>query len=116
MTDHAPMVPRFSYVARGYKLGVLMQDLVSERDQSWVTCDAILHTLIIPQFGKNATCALHVLFNQQRFCLKVFWQTREKLHFHSSILHSSQKISGIVRFWYHKCAVSFESVRNDLPP
>jgi hypothetical protein len=31
------MVPRFSYVARGYKLGVLMQDLVSERDQSWVT-------------------------------------------------------------------------------
>ena len=43
-----------------------MQDLVSERDQSWVTCDAILHTLIIPQFGKNATCALHVLFNQQR--------------------------------------------------
>ena len=51
-----------------------------------------------------------------RFCLKVFWQTREKLHFHSSILHSSQKISGIVRFWYHKCAVSFESVRNDLPP
>ena len=29
-----------------------MQDLVSERDQSWVTGDAILHTLIIPQSGK----------------------------------------------------------------
>ena len=60
------MVPSFSYVARGYKLGVWIQDLVSERDQSWVTGDAILHTLIIPQFGKNTTCALHVLFNQQR--------------------------------------------------
>jgi hypothetical protein len=49
------MVPSFSYVARGYKLGVWMQDLVSERDQSWVTGDAILHTLIIPQFGKKCT-------------------------------------------------------------
>jgi hypothetical protein len=39
-----------------------MQDLVSKRDQSWVTGDAILHTLIIPQFGKNTTCALHELF------------------------------------------------------
>ena len=46
----------------------------------------------------------------------MFWQTREKLHFHSNILHSYQKISGIVRFWYPKCAVSPESVRNDLPP
>jgi hypothetical protein len=41
---------------------VVIQDLVSERDQSWVTGYAILHTLIIPQFGKNTTCALHVLF------------------------------------------------------
>ena len=60
------MVPSFSYMAKGYKLGVLIQDLVSERDQSWVTGDAILHTLIIPQSGKYTTCALHVLFNQQR--------------------------------------------------
>ena len=38
-----------------------MQDLVSERDQSWVTGDAILHTLIIPQFGKNTTCVACII-------------------------------------------------------
>jgi hypothetical protein len=57
------MVPSFSYVAKGYKLGVWMQDLVSKRDQSWVIGDAILHTYL--QFwGPEAWTVMGPLRNQ----------------------------------------------------
>jgi hypothetical protein len=56
------------------------------------------------------------LFRKFLTFLVNLWRTREKLHFHSNILHSYQKITGIVRYWYHRCAVSPESVRLHLPP